>query len=96
MIETFGDKNTEKVWNNEPCKKFSAAVQESAREVMAIVDALVKAEELFKAPGLKAHKLTERGRPNLWSLRVNIQYRVTFDWVEETQSAYNVTLQDYH
>jgi plasmid maintenance system killer protein len=63
---------------------------------MQIINDLDKAENLLKSPGLKAHKLTERGRDHLWSLRINKQWRVIFDWVEETQSAHNVAIIDYH
>ena len=96
MIESFADKNTEQVWNSEPCKKLPADIQDGAREVMNIIDMLDKAENLLKSPGLKAHKLTERGRDNLWSLRINKQWRVIFDWSEEAQSAHNVEITDYH
>ncbi len=37
-----------------------------------------------------------RGRDHLWSLRINKQWRVIFDWEESTQSAHNVQIIDYH
>lgn len=96
MIESIADKNTAKVLAGEPCKKLPGDIQASARDVLAIIDGLKKIEDLWTIAGMNAHKLTERGRPNLWSVRINKQWRVVFDWDAETSSAFNVQITDYH
>lgn len=96
MIASIADKNTRKVLQGEPCKKLPPSIQDTARDVLAIIDGLVKIEETWGVPGLKAHKLTERGRTNLWSVRINDQWRIKFDWVAETSEAHNVEITDYH
>ena len=96
MIKSIADKNTAKVLAGEECKKLPADIHETAREVMALIDGMAKVESLWVINGLKAHKLTERGRPNLWSVRINKQWRIIFDWDAEAQLAHNVQITDYH
>lgn len=96
MIESFADKNTEKVWNGEPTRKLPTDIQPRARDVLVIVDSLRRSQQLLTLHGLHAHKLSAKGRPHLWSLRINAQWRITFDWDEETHSAHKVQIIDYH
>lgn len=96
MIETFADKNTAQVWAGELCKKLPADIQDTAREVMRFIDEALKIEDLWSITGLHAKKLVARGRPHLWSTRINKQWRVIFDWEQETHSAFNVEIIDYH
>ena len=96
MIESIADKNTAKVFAGEPCKKLPENIQDNAREVLMIIDAITKTEDLWVSPALHAKKLLGRGRANLWSVRINKQWRIIFDWDQETQAAHNVEITDYH
>jgi toxin HigB-1 len=96
MIESFADKSAAQVWAGEPCKKLPSSIHESAREAMRYIDAAATIESLWAIPGLQAKKLLVRGRPHLWSTRINQQWRVIFDWEAATQSAHNVQIIDYH
>jgi len=96
MIESIADKNTAKVFASEPCKKLPSDIQDSAREVLAIIDAITKTEDLWAIPALNAKRLVVRGRPLLWSVRINKQWRIIFDWDQEAQAAHNVEITDYH
>ncbi len=96
MIESIKDKNTLRVWGGEPCKKLPHEIQESAREKMAILNAMVRCpEDLWAIPSLKAEKLSG-DRKDQWSIRINQQWRICFRWNPTTQAVTQVEICDYH
>lgn len=96
MIKSIADSNTAKVFAWEPWKKLPNDIQGKAREVLALIDNMAKVESLWTISGLKAHKLTVRGRANGGSVRINAQWRIMFDWDAEAQAADNVPICDCH
>ena len=64
--------------------------------MLLVIDTVTRIEDLWALTGLNAKKPVVRDRPNLWSLRINKQWRIIFDWDQETQSAHNVEITDYH
>ena len=91
MIQTFRDRNTESVWNGVRVKKFEGIARQAQR-TMQWLEFAIRLGDL-KMPGLRLEKLSG-DRANQYSIRVNDQYRVCFEWKED--GAYEVELTDYH
>jgi proteic killer suppression protein len=96
MIESIKDKTTLRVWNSESTKKFPGELCTSAQEKMLLLAAMKRCpEDLWAYPSLKIEKLSSE-RAGQWSIRINKQYRICFNWNEETQNVYNLEITDYH
>jgi proteic killer suppression protein len=91
MIRSCRDKETEKVLNRHPSRKFQA-IQDRAEEVLAILDAATSLKDL-SIPGFRLEKLKGH-REGQFSIRINQQYRVCFEWQEG--NAYRAEIVDYH
>jgi proteic killer suppression protein len=95
VIRSFGDGDTEKVWNLTFVKGISKEIQQKARTKMQILDAAEKLEDTNVPPGNRLEKLTAKGgREGQFSIRVNDQYRICFKW--DNGNADDVELVDYH
>ncbi len=93
MIKTFRDKETERLFNREPVKRFRE-IERAARRKLEMVDAAEILDNLRFPPG--NHLETLRGdRQGRYSLRINDQYRVCFVWGADN-NAYEVEVCDYH
>jgi proteic killer suppression protein len=93
MIQTFGDKETERLFQREPVKKFAATLQRPALRKLLLLDAAESLDDLRVPPGNRLEKL--RGeRQGQYSIRINDQWRMCFRW--ETGDAYEVEIADYH
>ena len=64
--------------------------------VMDIIDSIEKVpEDLYPFPDLKPHPL-KGNRKGEWSLEITRNWRITFKFDNDTTSAYDVDLEDYH
>lgn len=93
MIQSFRDKETERLFRREPVKKFSGSVQRAALRKLLLLDAAESLDDLRVPPGNRLEKL--RGdRSGQFSIRVNDQWRICFRWV--SGNAQEVEITDYH
>jgi plasmid maintenance system killer protein len=80
MIQSFGCKETEKVFRQEPAKPkvIPRELQERLLEVLQMLNAAEKLTDLYFPPsnGLKKIVNTERA----YELRVDRRYRIYFEW----------------
>jgi len=95
VIESIKDKETAKVFAGQPCKRLPPDIQESAREKMLIIGTITRIDDLWAIPSLRAEKLSG-DRKGQWSIRINKQWRICFDWDQEAQAASNLEITDYH
>jgi toxin HigB-1 len=96
MITHIKDKQTLAIWQGGSSKKLPAKIQQSAAEKMLILHFMVKCpQDLWASPSLRCEKLS-KDRAGQWSIRINDQWRICFNWEEETQSVTNVEITDYH
>ena len=93
MIQTFGDKESERLFRREPVKKFPPPVQRPALRKLLLLDAAESLDDLRAAPGNRLEKLRGK-RKGQYSIRINDQWRVCFRW--EAGDAYDVQITDYH
>ncbi|MCB0585464.1 MAG: type II toxin-antitoxin system RelE/ParE family toxin [Phaeodactylibacter sp.] len=93
MIKSFGDKETEKIWNGVYSKKFPENIQPIARRKLRMINSAQDINDLRIPPGNRLEKLKGKLK-DFWSIRINNQWRIIFKWIEN--NAYSVQLIDYH
>jgi proteic killer suppression protein len=93
MIISFKCKETEKIWNLEPSRKFPADIQDRAVRKLSMLHVAQKPEDLRepRSNNLEALKGDRRGQ---FSIRINKQWRICFLW--ENGDAHDVEIMDYH
>ena len=93
MIRAFADRDTEKVWRRLPVKRWGRDVQRAAYRKLLIIDAVDTAADLAVPPGNRLEKLAG-DRAGQYSVRVNDQWRICFNW--RNGNADDVEITDYH
>jgi len=93
MILSFGDKLTRAVFERTYVKAFSSEIQRAALRKLEILNAALSLNDLRVPPGNRLEKLSG-GREGQYSIRINDQYRVCFEWKEG--NGYDVEIADYH
>lgn len=93
VLRSFANKDTERVWRRERCKKLDQKTQRAALRKLLILDAAETLDDLMVPPGNRLEKL--RGdRAGQHSVRVNQQWRICFRWT--TAGPKDVEIVDYH
>ena len=93
MIESFADKDTERVFLRLASKRFSSELQRITYRKLTVIDAAGAVGDLRILPGNRLEKL-KGGREGQYSIRINDQWRICFYWKDE--DAYSVEIADYH
>jgi proteic killer suppression protein len=93
MIQSFRDRETEKVFRREGTRRLPPDIQRMAQRKLAILDAAESLQDLRVPPGNRLEKLSGE-RNGQHSIRINDQWRVCFRWRE--RDAYDVEIADYH
>jgi len=93
MIKTFACKETEKLFNRQSSRKLPQRIQRAARRKLEVLDAAEELQDLRIPPANRLEKLSgDRG--GQYSIRINDQWRICFDW--RNGDAYRVEITDYH
>jgi toxin HigB-1 len=93
VIRRFHDSDTERLFNREAVRTFGVDIQRVALRKLRQLDAAMALDDLRVPPGNRLEKL--RGaREGRYSIRINDQWRVCFEWREG--DAYDVEIVDYH
>ncbi|WP_309132991.1 type II toxin-antitoxin system RelE/ParE family toxin [Brevibacterium sp.] len=93
MIRSFGNKDTESIWQEQYIKRFDRTVQRATLRNLELIHAAKDVEDLRVPPGHRLECLVgdRRGQP---SIRVNAQWRICFTWTEGGTD--DVELVGYH
>jgi proteic killer suppression protein len=92
MIISFGDKDTEELFQTEGNRRFAAIARVAARKLTA-VNAAEQLLDLAVPPGNRLEAL--KGKGESWhAIRINDQWRIVFRWTEKGPES--VTIVDYH
>jgi proteic killer suppression protein len=92
MIRSFADAESEQVFNHRHSRRYAAFERVALRKLRQI-HRVSRLEELFEPPANHLEAL--RGdRKGQWSLRINRQWRICFEWRDG--DAYEVQIVDYH
>ncbi|GBU25560.1 hypothetical protein R83H12_02210 [Fibrobacteria bacterium R8-3-H12] len=93
MIKSFKDKETKIIFSGEFSKKIPQNIQQRALNRLEMLNNAVNINDL-KIPRSNHLEALSGDRQGQFSIRVNDQYRVCFEWVGNC--AENVELVDYH
>jgi proteic killer suppression protein len=93
MIVSFGSKETERVWNGERVNNLPVEIQQIGRRKLRMINNSQNINDLRIPPSNRLEKLTGKLR-NLYSIRINVQWRIIFSW--ENNLASEVRIIDYH
>ena len=91
MIRSFGDKDTEALWNRHRVRRYQA-FERVAQRKLAMLNAARTLSDL-RGPGLGLEAL-KRDLAGFHGFRINDQWRIIFRW--EDGGAYDVAIVDYH
>ena len=93
MLTSFGNKNTQKIWEGERVKGLPTELQEIARRKLRMLNNSQNMKDLMIPPSNRLEKLKGTLK-NIYSIRVNDQWRIIFKW--NNGNAEEVELIDYH
>lgn len=93
MIQSFGDKETELVWNRTHVRKFGSDLQRVANRKLLILDAAENINDLRIPPGNRLEQM-QGNRQGQHSIRINDQWRICFSWTSAGPADVEIT--DYH
>ena len=93
MILSFGDKDTEQIWNGTWVKRLPNEIQETGRRKLRMLNNSQNIQDLRIPPANRLEKL-KGDLQDYYSIRINDQWRVIFKW--EDGSASEVSIVDYH
>jgi len=93
MIKTFGDKESEKIWNGIRSKKLPNEIQDVARRKLRMLNNAQDVIDLRIPPANKLEKL-KGNLEDYYSIRINNHWRIIFQWLNN--DSYDVKIVDYH
>jgi len=103
MILDYHDQETERIYIEGTSRKFQSVVK-AARRKLRMLDTAIFLKDLEVPPGNRLEKLSG-DRAGQYSIRVNDQFRICFEWIERNPfpdgkaspgDAASVELTDYH
>ena len=91
MIKTFANKETAEIWSTG--KTRGAPPAGATKRKLAMLDSAQVLDDLKVPPGNRLEKL-HGGRQGRYSIRINDQFRICFEW--RGHGAHAVEITDYH
>ena len=99
MIASFADKETEDIFNGVNSKKarkrLSSVLWERAQIKLDMLNRAYRLDDLKIPPNNKLEKL-QGNLAGKYSIRINEQYRIIFNWHEDSRSVLEAEIIDYH
>jgi proteic killer suppression protein len=93
MILSFGDKDTESIWNGTRVRNLPADIQNIGRRKLRMLNNSQSIIDLRIPPSNRLEKLS--GKLNdFYSIRINDQWRIIFKWSDGQSES--VKIVDYH
>ena len=93
MILSFNDNNTENIWKGIRVRNIPFEIQKIGRRKLRILNNSHNIRELLIPPSNHLEKLKGK-RKGQYSIRINDQWRICFDWINGNSE--NVEITDYH
>lgn len=93
MIESFGSKETIRIWKGEFVRGLPREIQQIGRRKLRMINNAVDIADLRIPPANRLEKLSGKSKDH-YSIRINDQWRITFKW--SSGIAKEVTIIDYH
>jgi toxin HigB-1 len=93
MIKSFRCQETKKIFFRQFSKKFPKGLQQRAFMKLNALDAAHQLKDL-ELPASNRLEPLKGKRKNQWSIRINDQWRICFEWLDG--QAEQVEIVDYH
>jgi proteic killer suppression protein len=93
MILSFGNDDTESIWNGNRVRKIPPEIQNIGRRKLRMLNNSVDLKDLRIPPANRLEKLSSKLK-EFYSIRVNDQWRIIFKW--KSGNAFEVEIVDYH
>ena len=93
MIISFGNKQTEKIWNGERDRKIPLEIQKTGRRKLRMLNNSQNINDLKIPPSNRLEKLSGNLK-EFYSIRINDQWRIIFKW--SNNNSEEVQIIDYH
>lgn len=93
MIVSFGNTDTERIWNGIRVKRLPNEVQSIGRRKLRMLNNSINLSDLRIPPANRLEKLAGRLK-DFYSIRINDQWRIIFKW--NAGNASEVEIIDYH
>jgi toxin HigB-1 len=93
MILSFGNSDTEKIWNGEKIRKLPPEIQNIGRRKLRMLNNSIDLVDLRIPPSNRLEKLSGNAK-EFYSIRINDQWRIIFKW--DSGNAFEVEIIDYH
>jgi proteic killer suppression protein len=93
MIKSFGDKETQMIWEGFRSKKLPNEIQNVARRKLRMINNAQDIVDLRIPPANRLEKL-KGNLVGFHSIRINKQWRIIFQWINN--DAFEVQITDYH
>jgi proteic killer suppression protein len=93
MIRSFKDEETQKIYNRQRSLKLDQSMQRVAYRKLRMLHNAHTVSDLRVPPANRLEKL-KGDREGQYSIRINDQFRICFDWLEG--DAQQVEIVDYH
>lgn len=94
MILSYRDKRTRQFAEGQTVKAFQAFARQAEKR-LEILDAAPTKEALMMLPSNRFEAL-EGDRKGQFSIRINGQWRICFEWPDDIPGPSNVEIVDYH
>ena len=94
MILGYADARTARFARGERVKPFEP-LRRKAEMVLDRLDAAASLADIANFPGYRLEKL-KGDRKGQWSIRINDQWRICFEWAEGAAGPAKVEIVDYH
>ena len=94
MIRSFRCPDTGRLFRRETVKRFRAIERQALRK-LDLLDAAPDLRTLSSLPGNSLERL-KGNREGQFSIRINDQWRICFEWPDGSPGPTNVEIVDYH
>jgi proteic killer suppression protein len=92
-IQTFRHKGLKRLFENDDARGIPAKFADKLRDMLAVIDTAMAAEEVGLFPGWRLHRL-KGDLSDYWSLTVSGNWRIIFRF--EQGDAHDLDFVDYH
>ena len=93
MIKSFAEADTAALFQGQGVRRLSPQIQRLALRKLLLLDAAEALQDLRAPPGNRLERL-QGDRAGQYSIRINDQWRLCFEWRDS--DAYAVEVTDYH
>lgn len=93
MIQTFADKEAEKIWNGHRSTKLPNETQQICRRKLRMLNNAQTINDLRIPPSNRLKKMKGKFK-QYHSIRINNQWRIKFKWTNNNADEVEIT--DYH